>query len=199
MFCAWCGSEVTTVSYAPCPRCGRPTNGAQTAPPSAGGGGNTAMTIVAIIIGVFVVIGVIGILAAIAIPNLLTAMQRSKQKRTMADMRSLATAVEAYGADNNGYPNVTSYDELRPLLTPKFIKVLPSMDGWGHPFRYSCVEEQEGRCSKYVVGSGGKDGNFAHDSAKEYVDAPIGGTSSFDCDLIFSNGQFTDYPEGAQH
>lgn len=198
MFCAWCGSEVTTVSYAPCPRCGRPTNGAQTATPAAGGS-NAAITIVAIIIGVLVVVAIVGILAAIAIPNLLTAMQRSKQKRTMADMRSVSTAVEAYGTDNNGYPNVASLDELRPLLTPKYMKAIPSVDGWGHPFRYACVEEQEGRCTAYVVGSGGKDGNFAHDTAKEYLDAPIGGTTSFDCDLIFSNGQFIDYPEGAQH
>ncbi len=198
MYCAWCGSEVTTVSYAPCPRCGRPTNGAQTATPSTGGG-NAAITTIVVVIVLIVVIGIIGILAAIAIPNLLTAMQRSKQKRTMADMRSVSTAVEAYGTDNNGYPNVASLDELRPMLTPKYMKAMPSVDGWGHPFRYACVEEQEGRCTAYVVGSGGKDGNFAHDSAKEYLDAPIGGTTSFDCDLIFSNGQFIDYPEGAQH
>jgi general secretion pathway protein G len=198
MFCAWCGSEVTTVSYAPCPRCGRPTNGAQTAPPSSGGG-STAIMIVAIVVGVLFVVAILGILAAIAIPNLLTAMQRSKQKRTMADMRSLATAVEAYGTENNGYPNVASYDGLRPLIKPKFMSSMPTMDGWGHPFRYACVDEQEGRCTAYVFGSGGKDGHFAHETAKEYIDAPLGGTSSFDCDLIFSNGQFIDYPEGAQH
>src|SRR5438105_14359454 len=41
-----------------------------------------------ILIELLIVVAIIGILAAIAIPNLLTAMQRSKQKRTMADMRS---------------------------------------------------------------------------------------------------------------
>src|SRR5438093_3958648 len=51
-----------------------------------------------------IVIAIIGILAAIAIPNLLSAVQRGKQKRTMADMRSLATAIEAYAVDNNVYP-----------------------------------------------------------------------------------------------
>ena len=39
------------------------------------------------LIELLIVVAIIGILAAIAIPNLLTAMQRSKQKRTMADMR----------------------------------------------------------------------------------------------------------------
>ena len=40
-----------------------------------------------------VVAAIIGVLAAIAIPNLLTAMQRSRQKRSMADMRGVATAL----------------------------------------------------------------------------------------------------------
>ncbi len=44
------------------------------------------------LIELLIVVAIIGILAAIAIPNLLTAMQRSKQKRTMADMRTIATA-----------------------------------------------------------------------------------------------------------
>jgi type II secretory pathway pseudopilin PulG len=199
MYCAWCGTPVTTVSYTPCPRCGRPTNGAQTAPRVAGGGGTAAITVVAIIVGGFFVVAVLGILAAIAIPNLLTAMQRSKQKRTLADMRSVGTAVEAYASENSGYPNVASYNQLGPLLTPKFMRDLPSNDGWGHPFRYSCVGEQEGRCTTYVFGSSGKDGNFTHETAKEYVDAPLGGTVKYDCDLIYSNGRFTDYPEGIQH
>src|SRR6185369_13273697 len=103
MYCAWCGTQVSIVSYAPCPRCGRPTNGAQTAPPASGGGGNTAVVIIAVVVGGLVVVAIIGILAAIAIPNFITATQRAKQKRTMADIRSVATAVEAYGAENNGY------------------------------------------------------------------------------------------------
>ena len=97
MYCAWCGAPVATVSYAPCARCGRPTNGAQTAPPPSSGGTSIVVVIIALLVGGFFVIAIIGIFSAIAIPNLLTAMQRSKQKRTMADMRSLATAVEEIG------------------------------------------------------------------------------------------------------
>ena len=44
------------------------------------------------LIELLIVIAIIGILAAIAIPNLLNAVQRGKQKRTMSDMRALATA-----------------------------------------------------------------------------------------------------------
>src|SRR5918997_5373988 len=55
------------------------------------------------LIELLIVVAIIGILAAIAIPNLLTAMQRSKQKRTMADMRTAATAWEARATDVNKY------------------------------------------------------------------------------------------------
>ena len=55
------------------------------------------------LIELLIVVAIIGILAAIAIPNLLTAMQRSKQKRTMADMRTIATAWEARATDINRY------------------------------------------------------------------------------------------------
>src|SRR5450756_69645 len=55
------------------------------------------------LIELLIVVAIIGILAAIAIPNLLTAMQRAKQKRTMADMRTIATAWEARATDVNKY------------------------------------------------------------------------------------------------
>ena len=60
------------------------------------------------LIELLIVIAIIGILAAIAIPNLLNAVQRGKQKRTMSDMRALATAVEAYAVDNNNYPQAAT-------------------------------------------------------------------------------------------
>ena len=60
------------------------------------------------LIELLIVIAIIGILAAIAIPNLLNAVQRGKQKRTMSDMRALATAVEAYAVDNSSYPAAAS-------------------------------------------------------------------------------------------
>ena len=90
-FCAWCGNHVAEVSYASCPRCGNPTNGAQRV--AAGGSGSQAAgLIVGLVIGGIALIAIIGILAAIAIPNLLTALQRSRQKRTMADIRTLASS-----------------------------------------------------------------------------------------------------------
>jgi prepilin-type N-terminal cleavage/methylation domain-containing protein len=57
------------------------------------------------LIELLIVVAIIAILAAIAVPNFLEAQTRSKVSRTKADMRSLAVAVEAYATDNNNkYP-----------------------------------------------------------------------------------------------
>lgn len=56
------------------------------------------------LIELLIVVAIIAILAAIAVPNFLEAQVRSKVSRAKADMRSLATALEAYTIDNNRYP-----------------------------------------------------------------------------------------------
>ncbi|GAB4315746.1 MAG: hypothetical protein Kow0059_07950 [Candidatus Sumerlaeia bacterium] len=61
----------------------------------------TAFTLIELLI----VVAIIAILAAIAVPNFLEAQVRSKVSRTKADMRSLATAIEAYAVDYNHYPS----------------------------------------------------------------------------------------------
>jgi prepilin-type N-terminal cleavage/methylation domain-containing protein len=56
------------------------------------------------LIELLIVVAIIAILAAIAIPNFLEAQTRSKVSRVKADFRSLATAIEAYCSDCNKYP-----------------------------------------------------------------------------------------------
>jgi len=56
------------------------------------------------LIELLIVVAIIAILAAIAIPNFLDAQIRGKFARAVSDMRTLATAVEAYAVDNNDYP-----------------------------------------------------------------------------------------------
>src|ERR1700687_19333 len=102
------------------------------------------------LIELLIVIAIIGILAAIAIPNLLSAVQRGRQKRSMSDMRTLATAVESYSVDNNVYPtascasNVYTPDTAKALDDNSFSLIIPTYigktvlkDGWSHPFAYT--------------------------------------------------------------
>ena len=56
------------------------------------------------LIELLIVVAIIGILAAIALPNLLEAQTRSKVSREKADMRSLSLALECYATDHNRYP-----------------------------------------------------------------------------------------------
>ena len=203
-YCAWCGNAIEAVSNAPCPRCGKPTNGAPL--PAAGAKGtNTALIVVLVVVGLLVVVAFIGIVAAIAIPNFLTAKQRAEQKRTMADIRSLGAALESYASDNNQeYPKGAAPVDLRDALVPKYIASVPSVDGWGHGFQYVCLKDatspQSDKCVGYVIGSAGRDGRFEHDSLLETLagQKPVA-TTNFDCDIVYSSGQFVEYPEGAQH
>lgn len=59
------------------------------------------------LIELLIVVAIIAILAAIAVPNFLEAQTRSKVSRAKADMRSMATGLESYYVDNNKYPDVT--------------------------------------------------------------------------------------------
>jgi prepilin-type N-terminal cleavage/methylation domain-containing protein len=60
------------------------------------------------LIELLIVVAIIAILAAIAVPNFLEAQTRSKVSRVKADLRSLATGIEAYFVDNNAYPTQDS-------------------------------------------------------------------------------------------
>jgi prepilin-type N-terminal cleavage/methylation domain-containing protein len=55
------------------------------------------------LIELLIVVAIIAILAAIAVPNFLEAQTRSKVSRAKADMRTSATAIESYAVDNNAY------------------------------------------------------------------------------------------------
>ena len=160
------------------------------------------------LIELLIVVAIIGILAAIAIPNLLTAMQRSKQKRTMADIRTIATAWEARATDVNKYnaagaivglPTTDVFNPMTTALAPTYIKVLPLKDGWGNKWRLT-ADQQFGVATpaqNYAVQSAAKDGST--DGASGWEGSPAGGaTTNFNNDIIFQNGTFLQYPEGAQ-
>ena len=152
------------------------------------------------LIELLIVVAIIGILAAIAIPNLLTALQRSRQKRSMADMRSIATAWEARATDTNSYTaagvNLTwpqptvDVGTIETMLSPTYTRKFGRYDGWGTAFQIGYSTRS------YSIESLGADQKDDGDSVTS-VTAPVT-TGNFDCDIIFSNGNFVMYPEGIQ-
>ena len=88
------------------------------------------------LIELLIVVAIIGILAGILIPNLLDAMQKAKQKRTVADMRITGTAMFSWLSDQVGAAaagatatniDLTDYkvitrSDLETLLVPAYIE-----------------------------------------------------------------------------
>ena len=188
-YCAYCGSWAEKVSPAPCPSCGKPLNGTPIRP-AASTGTNPAIIVVVVIFAALFGVAILGILAAIAIPNFLNAKQRAQQTRTLADIRVLGSSVELYANDNKTYPRAESMDELLPLIVPKYAQTPPRADAWGNELRYRCTDEQ---CSGYAISSSGADRIFEHTNAAEYQENR---TAHFDCDIVYVNGTFLQSPEG---
>jgi len=139
------------------------------------------------LIELLIVVAIIGIIAAIAIPNLMNAVDKGKQTKSMADMKALAGAIEVYAVDNNTYPRVSNYSALVPFLQPVYLKNPPAGDGWNHGWVY---EGDTTGGLDYTLTSLGKDG---------IVSVVTGGqTHDFDCDIVYANGAFFQWPSGTQ-
>ncbi len=130
----------------------------------------TAFTLIELLI----VVAIIGILAAIAVPNFMNAQVRAKVSRVKADMRNYGTALESYFLDQNDYPRDETesgqyykyllYPCAYPLTTPvayvsdlsaadPFLKpaqiIQQALEG-GHSGSYSYFHYQQ-RLGEYFV------------------------------------------------
>lgn len=164
--CARCGAQAQA-GLGTCRQCGWPL-GAK-APSAGSGSGSKALLIV---LGCIGGLAVLGIVAAIFIPNFLDALQKGRQKRTLADLTALSKALEEYASDavargNLGtYPDAASVEDLELFLVPEFINTVQQTDGWDRQIRYLCVRDPgrtEG-CESFLLVSAGSDGEFAYES-----------------------------------
>ena len=126
------------------------------------------------------VFGVILVAAITAIPYLPTDAERARW--TMSDLRSLATAVEAFAVDHKTYPSASNLEELIPLIQPSYIRKAPAADAWGHSFVY--VRAADGESYRLVsAGSDGKTDPTSWETA--------GTLKSFDEDAVVDAGSLT--------
>jgi len=70
------------------------------------------------LIELLIVVAIIGILAAIAIPNLLSAQRRAKVSRALADAKQIVSQTQLYNNDFNSYPTT-----LGVLETVRYISI----------------------------------------------------------------------------
>ncbi len=140
------------------------------------------------LIELLIVVAIIGIISAIAIPNLLNAIDRGKQKRSMVDIRSVATAVEGYAIEFNYYPVANDMASLATAATsvvPQYIAVMPMQDAWRNDFYLSSST------LGYTIASGGKDGGGL-------TGVQWGPFQDFNKPIVMMVGTFMAWPEGAQ-
>jgi len=139
------------------------------------------------LIELLIVVAIIGMVAAIAIPALTSSIQRARQKRTVAELRSIATAVSSYAIDYSYMPRVGPGNAsiLAPYLVPTYVKTMPGLDGWQRPIVYEANELE------YTLWSFGADG-------LQQPGPPAGVATTFSADIVVSNGVFVQWPDGMQ-
>jgi hypothetical protein len=122
---------------------------------------------------------------------------RPPYSRTMADLRSMATAAEAYATDENHYPKASSMRDLGGILSPTYIRRMPEKDGWGNEYEYFVSSD----LARYRFVSGGSDSNI--DGGSRLIE-PLPAEAQMrvmdkpGADIIYQDGQFVQIPAAAQ-
>ena len=151
-------------------------------------------------------VAIIGIIAAVLIPNFISALQKARQKRTMAEMHETGKAMTTWYLDQvsgaaagissppfdiSDFGSAVDPDVVEALLVPVYISHLERHDAWGHAFEYYLQLDhlQEGD-DVMAIRSPGDDGSFS----SSYVPGPYRSTS-YGEDIVWADGTFIHWPE----
>ena len=160
------------------------------------------------LIELLIVVAIIGIIAALLIPNFLDALQKAKQKRTVADMRNSGTALfswltdqvgaAAAGQSTTGTVDLTKYssasisgDALTTVLVPQYLQAVPVLDGWKHPFQYYVNFTNPLAKQVMAIRSLGRDNSAIGTSYSVTSFDP----TDYDQDIVWADGFFVRWPQ----
>ncbi len=93
------------------------------------------------LIELLIVVAIIGILAALLIPNALEAIQKAKQKSCMKEITTIATACADYMTDHGDFTAIAQDGDLASpsafmtALSSFYVKVIPVNDPWNDPYK----------------------------------------------------------------
>jgi prepilin-type N-terminal cleavage/methylation domain-containing protein len=157
------------------------------------------------LIELLIVVAIIGIIAALLIPNFLDALQKAKQKRTVADARNTGTAMFSWLTDQVGaaaaganqvnldadYGESSTGGDLTTALVPQYLQSVPVKDGWKHDFAYWLKTGTEVLDKQVMaIASGGRDTC----ECTSYTVGPFEPTD-YDQDIVWADGFFVSWPE----
>jgi general secretion pathway protein G len=135
------------------------------------------------LIELLIVVAIIGILAAVAIPAMLTSLDKSKQRASMADMRMIGQGIQLYELDNSNFvADGTATTSLVTLIEPFTMTVLRHEDHWSHAYQYNT----DGT-TWYSLESFGRDG-------VDGVNITPTTAFQFELDLLYASGRFINAP-----
>ncbi len=155
------------------------------------------------LIELLIVVAIIGMIAAILIPNMIEAMQRGRQKRTLADLRHVGLGLTQYWTDRGGAAaagqqtiDTSDWDapltpeEIGDALVPDYMPHLPLEDGWGYEIEYR-VQLADPPASRYaLLRAPGSDGAFSGDTYEsgQFV------ATDYSQDIVWADGAFVRAP-----
>ncbi|TNF82113.1 MAG: hypothetical protein EP299_01615 [Acidobacteria bacterium] len=156
-------------------------------------------------IELLLIVALIGLITTILIPNLMDALHKSLQKRTVADMHAIATGMMSFYTDMHGGAAagtrvyLADYDpiahgELTEMLVPMYIDHLPLRDAWHNAYDYyfGKTTAEYGYELAFGIRSRGRSG--VADSVA-YTWGSFDPTL-YDHDILWLDGLFVTWPEG---
>ena len=158
------------------------------------------------LIELLIVVAIIGIIAALLIPNFLDALQKAKQKRTVADMRNTGTAMfswltdqvgaAAAGASNSNvnlasYGTAVSVTTMASILTPQYLQDIPALDGWKTPYEYYLNTANPLAQQVMAIRSKGRGGASGGTDFTVTSFEP----TDYDQDIVWADGFFVRWPQ----
>jgi len=157
------------------------------------------------LIELLIVVAIIGIIAALLIPNFLDALQKAKQKRTVADIRNCGTAMFSWLTDQVGAAaagaSATQVDlgtytastatTVSSVLVPQYLQAVPVKDGWKKDMHYWLETTNVLQQHVMAIASGGRD---ASTPSGTYTVVGFDPTD-YDQDIVWADGFFVRWPQ----
>jgi type II secretion system protein G len=157
------------------------------------------------LIELLIVVAIIGLLAAMLIPNLLDALQKAKQKKTMTDCRLVGGAMMAWLTDQaaasaagaaqttfnvGNYSPITQADLVKALV-PTYIQSVPGFDGWKRIYGMYLDTVNPHRAAVMAIRSAAQGGVFETDVYTTGSFEP----TEYSQDIVWADGFFVRWPQ----